>query len=499
MSLEDLNNDADLELHLTGDANEDGTGDANDASGNAYNFSWLGTPAYAAANVGKAFEFDGTNFLTRANGGVGLGIPTTTGAFTKALKFTPDSVTGIQMLFKSGGAVNGQTIYLDGSDVVVVFNGDASIHASLTAAGAASVGVPVIVCAVFDLDNDLLSLYINGALAASTAIATNVRSNSGSDPASIGATDESVRLADGTTTNSGGDYHFCTGTIEDIRLYLRSLTASEAAVLAGVLPPAIYHLPLTDNAATNVVTESAGSGETFVLKDNSGAVNTADRSQPASQNTVADRHLVLTGDDRVSGPLTTSALTAMTIGEWVASDQINTLGAQLFILDTDPVSGNYAASISSDDGSLSGGGRLRVILKNSSGTSLVDVVTNDRIFIDAAMHFVAVTYDQTNACRVFVDGSEQTLTGTNTVGTIRSITDGNLNLGSRENGTNPANTSKHYNFKFYDVVLTETQMAAWMAEILAAGGLVKGVVQPLRYDIRRSLTDIPSAMLPRTQ
>jgi hypothetical protein len=42
-----------------------GEGNANDASGNGNNGSWGGTEAYAAGKLGRAFDFDGTNYLSR--------------------------------------------------------------------------------------------------------------------------------------------------------------------------------------------------------------------------------------------------------------------------------------------------------------------------------------------------------------------------------------------------------------------------------------------------
>ena len=221
-----LASDANLQVWYNGDANGDGTGDADDASGNGRDGTWIGTAAYADGVIGgqKAFDFDGSVYFNIPDGEA-LGIPASTGAFTYSLRFTAGTTSGTQVLLETGGATNGQLIHLTGNTLyAVVVGSGTAVSASVTGIVA---GQAYNMTAVYDLDGDL-AIYLDGVQVDSTSLITFTRPNSGSDGGGLGANHLQVRLADQTDTGTSGDFAF-TGTIEDVMILDRALTPAEVA------------------------------------------------------------------------------------------------------------------------------------------------------------------------------------------------------------------------------------------------------------------------------
>ena len=422
----------DLELHLNADANNDGTGDANDASGNGHNVSWTGAASYADVDTGKAFNLDGTKYLSNGDDAADLGIGGATGVFAVAIKVVPTSVTGKQTLFKVGGATNGQHVSLTGTTVEAVLCADDSAI-GVSASDAVAIGVETSITAVFDLDG-LVTLYVDGVSAGTADLSGVTRASGGTDTLSIGYATQSIRFLDGVRHDDPSFYY--TGTIEDVRLYLRALTAAEA------------------------------------LSYKQTPLHTEDRSQLAGDAPFAARWTELSGDDRVTAAVTEPARTRWTAGGWFKSDQIGNKASRFLVLQAGAV---YSVIAAADDGPFTNNGsRARLLIKNSSGTTIVDITTNTQIFDGNDWVFVVFGLDENGGTirTVSLDGvvTEQAVTGTNGAGTMRGTT-GNLNLGATSTGTNARDTMGAHDFRWFDVHLTDPQVAAWMLESLAAGGL----------------------------
>src|SRR5207247_2156367 len=73
----------------------------------------------------------------------------------------------------------------------------------------------------FDATTGAMSIYVNGALAGS---GTNTSPWSGTGPLTIGG----LKQANGTTSN------FFTGSVANVQVYNRTLSASEASTLNGL-------------------------------------------------------------------------------------------------------------------------------------------------------------------------------------------------------------------------------------------------------------------------
>ena len=98
-----LGRDANCLAWFSGDANGDGTGDADDASGNDNGGTWSGTAAYADGVIagGKAFSFGGSNYIvTPSEDELGIGLSE---SFSTTARVTPQSVTGKQVICEHGG------------------------------------------------------------------------------------------------------------------------------------------------------------------------------------------------------------------------------------------------------------------------------------------------------------------------------------------------------------------------------------------------------------
>ena len=198
--------DSDLINRWNGDANLDTTGDPNDVQGNA-NLTWSGTPAYVAApdnaEDGKAFDFDGSVYLTAASS-----VGDYTDNFTAAVWLYLESTDPMRILSKRtvSGAwdmsmSSGRFNIYDGSNTYMSAALSATqttwLHLALVINGAAS------------------GFYINGVL-----------SGSAFNPA----------IASNTSELYVGRYplaaqNFFVGKMADIRLYDRALSATELFML----------------------------------------------------------------------------------------------------------------------------------------------------------------------------------------------------------------------------------------------------------------------------
>lgn len=254
------------------------------------------------------------------------------------------------------------------------------------------------------------------------------------------------------------------------------------------MPTPVYHLPCTDNAASSAIAEIAGSGASFALGNNAGAVLTSARSQPAGDAPFAKPWLQISGDDRISATVVQASTSALSTGGWINNDQLGSVASRVVSHDT---GGYYSVNCLVDDGGFNDGARARMILKNSSGATFCDIATPEQIFNNGWVHVVYGLSPSGGTIRV--NGVAKVTTGTNAADSIRGL-NGDLNLGAKSDGTLAAATMGIHDFRWYDSYLSDAECLAWMLETLPAG--TGALDSPLDSGLQFALDAVPRLLIP---
>jgi hypothetical protein len=216
-------------------------GNANDSAG-SNNGTAINGVTYAAGKVGQAFSLNGTNQAVAVPDGI---IPNTARNFTVSAWVYPNDVSYGFIYY--GGANAGEYDLLVSSGnfyfcVNLVGSGSQCIDSPATSATDAWYQVVGI------RRGTALEIWVNGVMKNSIAIPDADLVIATWDPTGfpsrIGAYHHAVN----------GDDHFWSGLIDEVKLYNRSLTASEVANLAGFNFISQTGMPLSTTIVSNPVT-----------------------------------------------------------------------------------------------------------------------------------------------------------------------------------------------------------------------------------------------------
>ncbi len=229
MSYNSLLADAALLVRLNGDANLDGTGDANDISGNAAHGTWSGTPAYddpVTVWGRKSFDFSGATYIDVALDPVlDLDEPQT-------------AVAWVHWLTASGGAnTNPRVFSLENGleNSVNEVNGRIQCYGqgptAQTGSGVISVNNTYLLAVT--QSGLARTVYLNGASVASSSGLTASLTSSLLRIGNSQAADRKLR-----------------GQMEDMRLYSRALSQPEIAEIFAGPEPVCTVAPVATGTAT---------------------------------------------------------------------------------------------------------------------------------------------------------------------------------------------------------------------------------------------------------
>ena len=194
-----------------------GDGNTNDIQG-GNNGSWVGTPAYASGEVGSAFSFDGSSYVTVGN--------------PPSLNITGDQVTldgWINPSVNNNDVVYfGKTAYGE-NDYAMIFQFNEVTGMMKTSAGEIILGstfVPPVnqwTHVAFTYDGTTMKLYANGVLISTQPASGNLVADS-----------PEFGIGGRATDPFGRSFRF-TGAIDEVEVFDRALTDSEIAgiYLAG--------------------------------------------------------------------------------------------------------------------------------------------------------------------------------------------------------------------------------------------------------------------------
>jgi hypothetical protein len=182
---------------------------ATDSSGNGYTGTTSGSPVWTSSGkIGNALTFNGTNQQVTIGGTTDTYLGT--GALTLSAWVYPTSHSTYRTIFESqnsGGSVGFTCELMNGADYVFCDNTQGSASVSTTASS-----VPLnqwtFITAVRGSNGTALSIYINGVLNATGSTAAAV--NGGS-----------------ITHIAGHGSEYFPGTLDDVRVYNRALSAAE--------------------------------------------------------------------------------------------------------------------------------------------------------------------------------------------------------------------------------------------------------------------------------
>jgi hypothetical protein len=231
---------------LNGDANNDGTGDANAIIGTA-NGTWTGSSAYvdapAGKGLGKAFDFNGSS--NRIDVGAVTGAPTganvrTIGYWTNVDVFATDNLSaGILAYSTAGGAGTTLEAYAEDGAASVAGNG----HRIITTKSALSTGtwyhVAIVVPSGATSTSQIL-VHLNGSLASTTTESGSAQTlNTGT-----------IAVQVGSTYNT----RWFNGRVYDARIYDVALSAGDIAQIVAGPEPTLTSGAITADA-TGLLTD----------------------------------------------------------------------------------------------------------------------------------------------------------------------------------------------------------------------------------------------------
>jgi len=195
---------------------------AADASGKANPGAYVNTPTSVTGKYGRARSFSGNTGSISTNDRVLIGDPANgsldfgTGSFSYGLWVNVSATAGnYDMAWSKGGGSAGNAGYDmelgAGRWTACLADGDEAHCSNFSAAPITGRWVHLMV--VVDRANARMIAYVDGVVATAQVLPTTLGSVSGASPAAIGAT-------------SAGSHPFL-GSIDDVRIYSRALTAAE--------------------------------------------------------------------------------------------------------------------------------------------------------------------------------------------------------------------------------------------------------------------------------
>lgn len=456
---EALLGDASLVARWNGDANFDGTGDANDVRG-VFNASWTGTAAYAApleGGRGKSFSLSGSNYLTAARS-------ITTQAYTVACHFSTTN-TNEQRIFGHRRALSGGTDFYAPCLLTVTSAGFlqcvgvSQSGTIVTLTGAASVRDGVRHHAAATYDGTTLRLYCDGALVASGALA-NIEVH----------VDQDTRW--GYDRYASGT-HFV-GSLSECVIFSRAFTRAEVNTLSDVVVAEAVQAPIVGHArwmldndpnlvlhwrGGKVQPNNAGSlaldKGTYTL---TGSAALTDAPAPNS----GGRRAMTTGVGAAAS--TTAAIAEMpnarqlTYCAWVYWDSL--FDTRVFFSMLNAGAGTAGFNVHTGSAGSLGGANTSLQFNNNSSTW--SRATPAGVIAAGAWYHVAIVLDldlaAADRCKIFVNGVRRDTLGSGTAATALTTTAVVLRIGANINDSNAVHIGKHDDVRLYTRALTAREI-----------------------------------------
>jgi hypothetical protein len=152
---------------------------------------------------------------------------------TISLWVKPTTVSGRQVLYQQGGTVRGMNIYIQNGRLYAgAWNDSAGWDGKWLSSTNITAGDWNYVTLTYDSVAGEIKLHVNG----DAALTGTASALTGHNRATMGASREGSRFQLGSSFINSTSQHAYTGLIDDVRVYKRTLTDDEAALLAAATP-----------------------------------------------------------------------------------------------------------------------------------------------------------------------------------------------------------------------------------------------------------------------
>jgi hypothetical protein len=268
------------------------------------------------------------------------------------------------------------------SDLSITFEGINDYAPSTITSGAAKVtsGAWSMVTATFDMNQQMLALYINGNQVASKFY-DSVLSNGGGNPLLIG-------LKKPASANVSAEYY--TGNIDDVRIYRRALTQTEVAQLYNWAPGPVGWWKMDEGSGTSV-NDSSGNGNIGTWNGTLGNQWLNGKYGKAGNLNGTNNYI----DVPANTSLNFNDYEDFTLSAWVKIKG-NPSSEMAIVSNTDGESPGYELKIS-----VSGRIRGRVMTACCNGVESTDDGT---VITDNKWHHVVVVFGRTSGMTRYIDG-----------------------------------------------------------------------------------------------
>jgi len=375
---------------------------ANDSSPNGYNLTNTGSVSFSSGKFGNGMVFNGSNYLSIANGSCpNLAM---TGSRTFCAWIYPTTVTSganYTIISKQGSAntYRGYSLYLNNGtvarfEVYPIGGATPSISSDAIISG----NTWYFIAGVYDSANSLLKVYINDKCWQTSASSTS--------------TDAGVSFKIGANETGGVNNYFY-GTIDDVAAFDRALTHDE---LLSIYKTGVKKLNGTSNVpqelASTPLASDANLQGYWKLEAN------GNDSSPNGYNLTGTTRGAVAGKFgngldfeasnadhiEIATPANLNFSGSFTISAWINLETANLQGA---VLSNWNVKGQYIFGTD--------GGCVYLIVKNNSNNNY-DIKGNTTIPLSTWCHIVGVWDTSTNRLRVYLNGvsdkTEVTTSGT---------------------------------------------------------------------------------------
>lgn len=224
---------------------DESSGAATDSSGNAHTLTDASATTFAAGKYGNGADLESgsTDYQYIAdNAALSITASTSISAWIK-----PESVTAATLFDIAGkwdGADESYRLAQYGDEIR--FNVDSNTNYVMTDAANLAAGTWYHIAASYNAQTASATIMVNGAIQASTV--------SGTIPTSIG--DDAGRFHIGAEDSTAGANSYYDGIIDEVRLYNRAITESEARSLHAFAAPPVAYWNFDENTGTTIYDRS---------------------------------------------------------------------------------------------------------------------------------------------------------------------------------------------------------------------------------------------------
>ena len=382
-----------LDSGLTGywPLDENTSTSAADASTNGTAGTLTNGPTWTTGQIGSAVTFDGTNdYISVGTGTVGIPAGSkglTLSSFVKVTTFQSYTV----MIGKSHTSTYGGWQLNTNADTGNRFGGGVNVSGAwtaITSANTYSTGVWYHVAMTYD--GVAMRLYVNGALDNTVAAAGSIQY----------ATNEAAEVNIGRNPASDVPSRYLTGSLDEVRVYNRTLSADEIAQLYRLTAPTGVDTGLKgywsfngQDVSDTTAYDRSGAGNTGTLT--SGPTKTIGKIGQALRFDGADDYVNVT---QTSGlPIYNS--TQHSVAFWVKG--ASNIGNTTVFGEGSTSDGNPMFNIQTAVGGNNG--KLDMFIRNNGGGADLSHVQTTTTVFDNTWHHVVWT-DNNGTAKVYVDG-----------------------------------------------------------------------------------------------